>query len=555
MYTKFDGYGERFRNVMLYSPIYQLSHSTKYNDKGINLMELGFATLVFMLEEMLENRRRITPVLLTSFLKSKVLDIYGTKMTNQEAEELRRYLIDTRLRNEGRKFEIPYYDFETGEEKRLMLDLIVYDDYTLQNIGNKEIYLKLSTEAIELILKTREVYAELQISITMLYFKQQLEKGAYQMALRTVTELLLHIERQIEEFENRMNRIRANTLTEFDYDKLSRQLENSKEQTERDREELGKLKKQVKAVKENYQAVRLSKSQQNKLNQVEEIDKQLRKCMTRHEALFIKKQELLQTVKTSFELLIENMFSRVFHFEREILNNWVDRRMDENKLETILTPMNRPRYLKFYNPMEAFLPQKAVKKRDTVEDEIPIVDEEEIERQNEQEEQRKRHRDRLNLKLAEALFEPIFYYEEYRLSDAMSRLRERDFGFFQELSGEYHTELWTLCINIHQEEYKEFEPHPLDQVASFSETIRLLVKLTHKYSNLADIGGFEIQSTKDSYEFPDGQEITDFLIKRKEKSNDVQFRAGQSSHADLREIKGKQGRIQEEERFVTLQPL
>jgi hypothetical protein len=501
--------------MMLYFPIFQLSQATHSKYKKINLMELGFGTLIFMLDQMLSNKRKITNQTLTIFLKKTVEDIYNIVMTLEEANELRIYLVDTKLRNEGKKFSFKYTDYQTGEEKEELTDLIQYEDYSLKNIKENEIYLKLTPEAIELLFKTKEMFGELQISITMLYFKQQLKKGAYSEAFQTVKELLTQIDTQIEKFNNKMIKIKTNTLTEFNYEQISKDLEKSKEDTEREKDELNNLKEQVRQVRNNYQLMKLNKKEQQKMDQIEEIDKYLRKCMTSHESLFIKKQDFLATIKTSFELLIENMFSKAFHFEREIIDGWVDNRINQEVLSSILTPILPMKINKLYNPMEIFLPQKLINKKEVIVEEVVVLDEESIKKTYEEEQRVSAAREKIDSKIIRFMLEPLIMKESYYLSDAFKELREKDFGFYQDLQELYIPNLMELCVTLHQSDYKSFEMFSLEKIAVSPIIVQLLVKLTNKLNDLSDIDSFEIESTKGYIEFPNGAKITDIIIRRK----------------------------------------
>jgi hypothetical protein len=113
------------------------------------------------------------------------------------------------------------------------------------------------------------------------------------------------------------------------------------------------------------------------------------------------------------------------------------------------------------------------------------------------------------------LFKPMVVNEKYYLSQAIEELQETDFEFYQELQELYTSNLIELCVTLHQSDYKTFEMVSLDKVAMSPQIVKLLVKMTKKLVLLSDIGGFEMHSTKEFFEFPNGTRITDFIIRKK----------------------------------------
>lgn len=513
----FEGFGSRMENLLLSLPIYQLSQAKDSRFSKLNLVELGFATLIFLLETMLGSKKRATPNDIVLFLQKTVQDIYKIPYTQQEAEELKKYLVDNKLRNNGRKYRIPYTDYETGEQKDMLIDLIEYDNYSIRMNKDGKTYLKLSNQGIEVLFKTKEMYQEMQISITMLYFKQQLEKGSYSEALNSVNDLSIQIQQQIKSFQSKAGKLQSNVLSEFNYQKLKSELETSRERTEEEKEQLAGLKLQVTSVKEKYQIQTLTKKQQKKMNMIEEIDRTLRHCSTLHERLFSQKKQMLSTLKSALELMIENLFGKTFHFEKEVIDNWYENQMNQDKLSSILVPMMPMKRHKIYNPMEAFAPQRIKKKREDNVEKIIELDEETIRREQEEEERRKKEKEKVNMRLMKLIFKPLLDYDAYQISDALKILQENDFQFYSELQDDVLDEFLKLCVKIHRGNYFIFQRVSLDELIDVSEVVGLLVKLTHQMEELEDIGEFVIEETGDVLEFPSGERITDYKIKRKER--------------------------------------
>jgi len=511
----FEGFGSRMENMLLSFPIYQLSQAKDPRFKGLNMVELGFSTMLFLLEMMLSSKKRATPDDVTLFLQRTVEEVYKISYSQEQATELRKYLLDTKLRNSGKKFRYPYTDYETGEQKELLIDLIEYDNYSIQMYKDEKVYLKLSNQGIELLFKTKEMYQEMQISITMLYFKQQLVKGAYSEALNSVNDLLLQIQQQINVFESKAAKLRSNVLSEFNYEKMKEELEKSRERTAEEKEQLIGLKLNVANAKENYQLQRLTKKEQERMNQIEEIERVLNQCTVNHAKLYVEKKKLLSTLKDSLELIIENMFSKTFHFEKEVIDKWYENQMNQEKLSAILVPMMPMRKTKMYNPLEAFSPQKTRKLKEVEAETIEEIDSETIRMDYEEEEKMRKEKEKLNLQLMKVIFKPLLTYEDYNLSDALNLLQENDMHLYSQIQNEYLDEFLMLCIKLHRSDNRAFSRVSLNELFDASEVVRLLVKTTHSLVELEDIDSFSMVETCKKIEFPSGDQITDFKIIRK----------------------------------------
>lgn len=512
----FTGFNTRMENLLLFEPLYQLDNSKMAEFKDYKLKELGFATLSYMLEQMLVGTERITPESLTIFLQKTITDVYNKQLSYVEAESLRKYLVDRKLRNSGNKFTSEYTDFETGEKKEFSLDLIVYDDYSLKKIQDNKIHLKLSDKAVELLFKTKEIFQEAQITITVLFFKQQLEKGNFSSALRIAMELAFQIEQSILTFDQQIQRMKANALSEFNAERMRENLDRSRDQTEQEKEQIEALYYQVRDIRDNYQLMKLSRKQQEKLNQVESIDQYLRQCMVRHEVLLGKKQDLLQSVKNSFELLIENIFNKTYNFQREIIDSWIDKEITQDTLSRLLMPMLPLNHKKIHNPMEAFSPQRYRRKNILIEEKATNISKETEEIFFEQEEKIRKEKENLHYKILAAIIKPIKKKEFYHISEALIELEESDPALFDLITETNVEEFIAVCIELHRINYRKFENANLREVKGAPLIVRHLIKLTKENDVLEDIEGFEIVPGNKIAELSDNFSMDNFIIIRKE---------------------------------------
>ena len=511
----FEGFSERYKNIILFQPIFQLSQSKDPKYTHLNLMEIGVAVLLMMLERMLTGQSKISPEHINLFLQKLLKERYDIQMNSSEVNEFRSYLIDDKLRNGGRKFINHYMDLATGEEKVHSFDLITYDDFSYKNLKEKNLYLKLTQEGIELLFKTKEMFAEMQISITMLYFKQQLDKGMFSQALAAVEELKLQIQTQINTIVKYENDIRSNALTMFKRNELEKKYKDSYEQTKQEKGQLNDLRLNVDAVKANYIAGQLSRNERRAYDQVLRIEKELTSCIAKHELLFIRKFELLKTLTSSLQLLIENAFSKHLHFKQEILEAWVEKKINQSKARDILKAVTPIKVNKFYNPFSAYDSQYVKKKRqeeDQVED---TLDDSTLDNYREMLEQEKEDVYKKEMEALSIILSPLKERSRYFLSDIIKELKAEQPERYTHLQEVLLKHFLNISIKIHRSPYKAFDPIPPEELPFEPDENRMMATLGRQHPELEELEGFEVISTERVVEFDKGVVVTDYIIERK----------------------------------------
>lgn len=510
----FEGISERYQNLVLFMPIYQLNQAKHPKYKDLDLMEIGFSVLLFIIDKMLIDKGSVSPEQLNQFLQHLIKDVYKAHFTNDEINDFRKYLVDEKLRNSGNSFLYEHTDFPSSEKKVIQFDLITYDDWTYEKHKNNEIRLKLTQKGVELLFKTKEMFAEMQISITMLYFKQQLEKGAFSHALNAVRDLIFQIESQIRTIKDFEEQIKRNTLSAFNRKRIEAQFEKSYAQTQQEKEQFNELKSGIENVKFNYTAGRLSRKEQKAFETILEIDRLLNQSIVKHEILFVRKLELLKTLTGSIQLLIENAFSKHFHFEQEILQVWIEKAVTQEKIHKILKPVMPIKLPKYYHPFMAFSPQITKKMKEKSEEVATELNQEEALKQKEIEEKEKREEFKNELKMAKIILYPLLEKEMYFISDILKELRAKDKQayFFIE---EYLQQFLNISVKLHQSNYKQFEFLNQNDLAFDKDEVKMLASLTNEKEELAEIKEFEMIETENTVEFAEGVLMTDYIIKRK----------------------------------------
>lgn len=509
----YEGISERYKNLVLFMPIYQLKQATKYS---YDLMEIGFSILLFIIDKMLTDKGYVTNDQLNQFLSQLMKEIYHEELTYDEIDELRAYIVDEKLRNSGKEFSFEYTDYGKNAKNRIQFSLIETHNFKYSDHLNNKVKLKLTERGIELLFKTKEMFSELQISITMLYFKQQLEKSLYGPALNTVKDLMFQIETQILAIEDYEEKIRRNTLSVFNRKEIEERYENSYKQTLEEKEQLKSLREYVSNVISNYMNGNLSTKERKKYDTILTIELYLNRSMTKHETLYVKRYDLLNTLTGSIKLLIENAFSRNFHFEQEILQVWVEKAVTEEKIHKIFKPLMPIKRNKYYHPFLSFSSQMIKKVKEKIEEEIDEIDEEAKEKQLKEEEKQKEWDFKAELKILRVILEPLLEKESYFISEALKNIQKKDFGLYQDITSINLQHFLNISVEMHSWNYKDFEgEEDVNRLAYHKKGTKLLAYLTNELKELEGIRGFEMYASEKEMEFANGIKMTDYFIRRK----------------------------------------
>lgn len=369
MLDSISGFSERMRSIYIFSPILELSRKQKHSE--YNLESLGFAILLFILEHMLHSTHDCTRETIAQFLKELILHSYQKSLTMEESLELARYLIAI-LRNDGIPFSYDYFDLEKAETANTKFSLLDYESEDGYHIKDKMVRLKLTTEGLDFLFKTREIYQELKISITQLYLKQQIAKGVFDGALRTVQELKLQVRDLKAEIDRMQEKIRCDVQKiskEGEYKKL---VDRINRQLERERDVFLDIQKLIETTLQAHVRDLTTKREEQIIEKINNIKKELQKVVVEHDLLLAQKMDLGNLLIQSIDSSIIYAFRVKMNFDREILKPFVSGGGKPEFLKTLLTPLFFTRTPKMFNINKIFSAQDLISKKSRKEDDFKI---------------------------------------------------------------------------------------------------------------------------------------------------------------------------------------
>lgn len=514
MQSLFKGIDERYENIVLFFPLYQIRQYGKEQYKKYKTMEIALSIMLYILEKMLTDTGSVSNGQLTRFIQQLMKQRYDVSMSHEDADEFRKYMVDDKLRNGGKKFTFPFTDDE-GSDKTIAFDLIQNEKWSRDK---SEVRLVLTEKGIEMLFKTKEMYSEMQITVTMLYFKQQLEKGSFSPALNAAKELLFQIDQQRKSIKATTEQIKRNALSSFNQQKLERQLNNSFAQTKQERKQLIELDGEIDKVKSNYQGGNLSKKEEEAYDTILNIDRVINKSMAQHELLLGEKEDLLANLTKSFQMLLDNVFSKQFNIEREIIDQWILQKVTEEKAGVFLKPVMPYHKPRVYHPFSIFDPQTVRRKVGKSEEEVTEIDPEVAEAHRKEQERIKQAKHVKNLNVLRVILMPLLHKNQYFISDVLHELRNNDLKKYSRLVQESMDEFLSLSVQLHRLKGKKFERIPKDELPFVADLTKMMHDLTKEEPNLLDVGVFELLATEKHICFANGETMTDYVIKRKEET-------------------------------------
>ncbi|MGM0501025.1 MAG: hypothetical protein ACQERJ_00725 [Bacillota bacterium] len=496
-----EGFTERMKNILVFKPLFDLEQKRKYN---YSLLELGIAVLLFIFEKMLVNED-CTYKDIAQFLQDLIIEQSGTELNFDEAQELASHLVRDCLLNKGVAHKFNYQNYEANKEEEYNFDLIRLKEY---EIGNQFVKLELSTTGLELLFKTKEIYNELQVSITQLYLKQQIQKGVFDGALDSVEELKLAVKNEKKRLQELREKIIRDVLQVAKEGSYEQELDRINDQLERESETFQELMELVKDTIDKYQ----EKYDNKNLNKVMKLRSELLTTTELHDSLLNTKLEISELMNKSMENMILNTFSTTVNFETEILETVINNDNHLEQLQQVIAPLLSSTVNSTFNLNRIFEEQRLYNQTEAKEDELIDLNTAAKERQ-EAEERREEARKRKQYKMwLQLLLEPLLNQEESKLSQIISSLKQNDKKQYQDLI--LNLEFYPFILKLHQLGKVEIITEEELGSVVIDDLFWVITELVAEQEEFREIGEFELAALDNVIKLQPGYLISDFIVRR-----------------------------------------
>ncbi len=178
----------RLEQIKVYYPLMEIFRKRKADNFSQLVPELCFLTLSYLIYEGKLKHKGITFQNLASFLTKTLPTILSCDITDEAAQDLTADILDG-LQNGGRNFSFNTYSFKTGGFRERYVKFL-----DIKQLEDGQLYYYITEQGVEFFLRTKEFPEETKVTINLLLFQKQMEKGAFGFAYETIRRLNLEVQ-------------------------------------------------------------------------------------------------------------------------------------------------------------------------------------------------------------------------------------------------------------------------------------------------------------------------------------------------------------------------
>lgn len=388
----------RMKNVGLYAMLIQNS-SQKMTWKQYGFLKLDeqlnmvFAVMLYIMEQSLKEEN-CTMDDIGAYIDTLNMQYFEKNMTYEDCRKLGDFIVNIILSNEGKAMYFDGYNFEQDAYQIMHISYvankIVYID---QEIKRTSYYL--TDDGYNLLLGTLEIENNMKLTIHEMIFQMHLEKQSYDKAVDEIKNVFNLLRIQLQKIQEAMGKIRRNALSYSvkDYETiLDENLDTISDTKQKFQNYREMVKSRARELEEsNINVKRLSEKEEEKLNNLREIERYLNRTIDEHQKILNSHFDLKALYTRELEQLTQMSLIRRFSLRTELYDKILENPAALEHLDFFLRPLFNREPDKTYNLNKAFQLQRPVRKREEENsEEILDFDEEAW-----QEEQEKRRREKL----------------------------------------------------------------------------------------------------------------------------------------------------------------
>lgn len=347
----------RMENLKVFYPFFHIYKNPKSKDKILyDIPFLSLSLLHFILYEEKIRLKEITLKEISEFIILFIKESYGDIISFTEAKDYSVIILDN-LQNYGNNFLFQYYNSKAGASKEKFIKLIE------TKIGeHNKFYYSITKEGMDFFLKTKEFPEEAEITINLLLFRKQIETGAFELALETLSRLNIEVQKKLEKRNWLLDQLMYGGE---DGVKAYNDYHNGVKLQFEEEEEL--FREVIKLIRETYdkyiekinRKTPLSKEEDEAFRNLNKIHKEMDRIIEAHNSLLKLAAGLSGDYEKILNLKREACFSEKFDFAGE-LDHIVTDIANPEALKFISGPFLKPYKKKIFNPMRIFRPQKMI---------------------------------------------------------------------------------------------------------------------------------------------------------------------------------------------------
>ena len=387
----------RMKNVGLYAVIIQNSSQklswkqygfTKF-DEQINLL---FEVLLYIMEQSLKEEK-CTMDDIATYIDTINVQYLRKDISYEQCHQLGDFIVNTVLSNEGRPMYFGGYDFEKNEYEEMHISYVANKIVYVENEVRRTSYY-LTDDGYNLLLSTLEIEDNMKFNIHEIIFRLHLEKQSYDKAVNDIKNVFNLMRIQFQRVQEAMRQIRRNALS-YSVDEYEEVLVGNLNTITNTKKKFQEYKtviqERVKDLEEeNINIRKLSKKEQQDLNNLRVIEEYLIRVLDEHQKILNSHFDLKILYTEELERLSQARLIQRFSMRRDLYDKVLKQADTLENMDMFLCPLFNRNPEKIYNLNKAFSYEKSVNaemEKDT-EEEVDF-DEEAFRREKEEKLQKK----------------------------------------------------------------------------------------------------------------------------------------------------------------------
>ncbi|SDE38054.1 hypothetical protein [Sporomusa acidovorans] len=342
----------RLEQIKVYYPIMEMLRKRKMDTEFMQLVpELCFLLLAYLIYEGKLKHKGLTFGELETFITKALRHIMANCAA--AARELITEILDG-LQNGGRNFVLTTYNLKTGSFREKYIKLI-----EIKQSEENVLEYFITEQGVDFYLRTKEFPEETKITINLLLFQKQMEKGAFGFAYDTVKRLNMEVQKKKDKKYSLLEALMYGQLDSGEaYNRYHRSIVL---QFEEEAELFNTAVKNVNMVFHEYvdriQNGLADEKQVRTFTLIKIIEKEIGRAQTLHTELLKEAVSFTKEYDNALGVRRKAIFTERFNFQNEF-EKLVSQNDRPEAMKFLFEPLMNPYVRKQFNLLRAFEPQR-----------------------------------------------------------------------------------------------------------------------------------------------------------------------------------------------------
>jgi hypothetical protein len=349
----------RLEQVKIYCPILEMLRKRKLEEDFSGLVpELGLLLLSYLIYEGKLKHRGITFQDLQAFLTKAGKQILTRDLEVEESRKLTAEILDG-LQNGGRNFVLEIYNFKSCSLKEKYVKFL-----EIKQSAEGRLCYYITEQGVDFYLRTKEFPEETKITVNLLLFQKQMEKGAFGFAYETVRRLNMEVQKKKDRKYSLLETLMYNRSDSGEaYHSYHQSVDlQFAEEAELFQTALQNVADAYSEYVERINSGNAADKEIRTFTLIKIIEKEISRAQTLHTELLQEAVGFTREYDQVLRVRRKAIFSERFNFQGE-LEKLIGHRQKPEALRFLFEPLLNPCLRKSFNPLRALEPQRLLRER------------------------------------------------------------------------------------------------------------------------------------------------------------------------------------------------